>query len=53
MNSIMSNKTQTIIDLSTLKDKNTLTNSDYILVIMEICINSRKYHLNYSKYNHH
>ena len=48
MNSIMSNKTQTIIELSTLKDKNTLTNSDYILVIMEICINSRKYHLNYS-----
>lgn len=44
----MNSKNQNIIDLSTLNEKGTLTNADYILAIIEICINSRKYHLNYS-----
>ena len=34
-----------IIDISSLKHKQTKTNSDYILSILEICINSTKYNL--------
>ena len=40
--------TSSIIDISSLVNKENLKNSDYILVIIEICQNARKYKLGFS-----
>ena len=40
--------TSSIIDISSLVNKESLKNSDYILVIIEICQNARKYKLGFS-----
>ena len=40
--------TSSIIDISSLVNKDNLKNSDYILVIIEICQNARKYKLGFS-----
>lgn len=34
-----------IIDLSTLEDRIDITNSEYILAIMEVCVNQKQYNI--------
>ena len=40
--------TNPIIDVEALKTKETLTNSDYILLLVEICTNARRYKIHFS-----
>lgn len=47
-NSNNNNTNAEIIDLSSLENKTEIKNSEYILAILEICINSHKYNLPHS-----